>query len=84
MPDERRLEQTVLEALARIAPELDLGPLDPGVNFRDQLELDSVDYLNLMLELERRLEIRVPETDYPRLSCLDGAVAYLRERVGSG
>ena len=54
------------------------GALDPDVDFRDQFELDSVDYLNLVLELEKRLGIHVPEVDYPRLSCLAGCLGYLR------
>jgi len=72
------LEQTILDALTGVAPEIDPGALDPDVNFRDQFELDSVDYLNFVLELERRLGIHVPEPDYPRLSCLKGCLTYLR------
>jgi acyl carrier protein len=71
------LQQTVLDALTGVAPEIDPGTLDPDVNFRDQFELDSVDYLNFVLDLEKRLGIHVPELDYPRLSCLSGCLAYL-------
>ena len=74
-PDE--LKQTVLAALTQVAPEIDAGVLDPDVNFRDQAELDSVDYLNFVLELERRLGVHIPERDYPGLSCLSGALGYL-------
>jgi acyl carrier protein len=71
------LKQTILDALAQFAHEIDAGVLDPDVNFRDQAELDSVDYLNLMLQLERRLGLHIPEQDYPRLSCLSGALGYV-------
>jgi acyl carrier protein len=72
-----RLRQTVLDALAGIAPDIDPSGLDPSVNFRDQAELDSVDYLNFVLALERTLDVHIPEQDYPRLSCLSGCVRYL-------
>jgi acyl carrier protein len=71
------LKRTVIEALTGVAPEIDPGSLDPDVNFRDQFELDSVDYLNFVLDLEKRLGIHVPELDYPRLSCLSGCLSYL-------
>jgi acyl carrier protein len=70
------LKQTILDALTQVAPEIDAGVLDPDVNFRDQAELDSVDYLNFVLELERRLGLHIPEQDYPGLSCLNGALGY--------
>jgi len=76
------LQQTVIEALTGVAPEIDPSALDPDVNFRDQFELDSVDYLNFVLDLEQRLSIRVPELDYPRLSCLSGGVSYLEALLG--
>jgi acyl carrier protein len=71
------LQQTVIGALTGIAPEVDPSTLDPDINFRDQFELDSVDYLNFVLTLEQRLAIKIPEMDYPRLSCLNGCLTYL-------
>jgi acyl carrier protein len=71
------LQPTVIEALTGVAPEIDPSALDPDVNFRDQFELDSVDYLNFVLDLEQRLGVRIPELDYPRLSCLSGCLSYL-------
>ena len=78
---EETLQQTVIDALTGIAPEVDPSALDPDINFRDQFELDSVDYLNFVLELERRLELKIPEMDYPRLSCLSGCLVYLGKAV---
>lgn len=78
---EETLRQTVLDTLTGIAPEVDAGALDPDINFRDQFELDSVDYLNFVLALEQRLAIKIPEMDYPRLSCLKGCLAYLGKAV---
>ena len=71
------IRSLVLELLAVIVPGAELDGLDPAANFRDQLEVDSVDFLNLVLRLEERLGVRVPQVDYPRLSTLDGCVGYL-------
>lgn len=75
------LRAVALDALRQVAPEADLSALDPARNFRDQVEIDSVDYLNFVLALEQRLGIRIPDLHYPRLSSLDGCVAYLASVV---
>jgi acyl carrier protein len=72
----------VLEALGRVAPEADLGALDPSEDLRDALELDSMDFLNLVTAIAERTGVEVPERDYPKLVTLDGFTAYLAERVG--
>jgi len=67
----------ILDALKRIAPEIDPASIQPGVNFRDQLDLDSMDFLNFVLALHERLGVDIPEADYRRLSTLEGALQYL-------
>jgi acyl carrier protein len=79
-PDD--LRAATLDALKQIAPEADLSALDPELSFRDQFEIDSVDYLNFVLDLEQRLGIRIPELHYPRLSSLNGCVTYLSSVAG--
>ena len=76
------LRTVVIEALARIAPEIDPAQLDPGANLRDQLDLDSMDFLNFVVALHERLEVDIPEVDYPRLATLDSAAAYLAAKSG--
>lgn len=71
------IRRAVFEILAEVAPEAQVAELQPDVNFRDQIEMDSVDYLSLMLGLEDRLGITIPETDYPKLSSLGGCLDYL-------
>jgi acyl carrier protein len=73
------IKTTTLEVLLEIVPELEPATLDARVSFRDQFEIDSIDYLNFVLALEKRLGIRIPEVDYPRLSSLDGCTAYLEK-----
>ncbi|MEO5337560.1 MAG: phosphopantetheine-binding protein [Magnetospirillum sp. WYHS-4] len=74
---EAEIRAQVLMVLKEVAPDLDEGVLKPDVNFRDQFEFDSVDCLNFALALERTFTIHIPELDYPRLSSLDSATAYL-------
>jgi acyl carrier protein len=71
----------VLDVLREVAPEVDTSKLDPNASFRDQLDIDSVDYLTFVLGLEQRFGIKVPEVDYPKLSSLSGCIAYLMPRL---
>jgi len=77
MARREQIQRQVRQALAEVAPDADLEGLRPDVAFRDQIELDSLDFLNFVLALEKRLRIHVPEADYPKLSTLDGCTAYL-------
>lgn len=77
------IRKTVIDALTRIAPEMDPASIESGASFRDQLDLDSMDFLNFVLAVHDRLGIEIPEPDYPRLSTLDGAVGYLAARLDS-
>jgi acyl carrier protein len=67
----------VIESLALIAPEADLEHLPPGVDLRDELDLDSMDFLNFVIAVHERTGIEVPERDYPQLLTLDACVRYL-------
>jgi acyl carrier protein len=75
------LRLAVLDALGTIAPEANPKGLRPDVNLRDQLDLDSVDFLNFVLALHERLHVEIPEADYPKFLTLDGGVAYLAARL---
>jgi acyl carrier protein len=80
----RGLRGQILRILAEVAPDAETGQLRPDVAFRDQIEIDSLDFLNFVLALEKRLRIRIPEADYPKLATLDGCLAYLRPRHRGG
>jgi acyl carrier protein len=75
------IKKTIIDALTRIAPEIDPAAIESGASFRDQLDLDSMDFLNFVLALHDRLGLDIPEADYPSLSTLDGAVAYLAAKI---
>jgi acyl carrier protein len=63
-PDEVR--QTVMRILGDIAPEADLQALKADISFRDQLDIDSMDFVNFIIALHRELSIEIPEPDYPK------------------
>lgn len=77
------LRALVIEVLCDIAPETDPSALDATEDLRDELDLDSMDELTMITELAQRLGIDIPESDYPRLRSLDGAVDYLASRVAT-
>jgi len=76
-PDARA---AVLAAIVAIAPETDARAIAPDRPLRDQIELDSIDWVNVVVELSRRLAIEIPESDYGRLATLDAIVEYLDQR----
>ena len=73
----RTIRDVVARALSRIAPEADLTQLDPSDDIREQLDLDSVDFLNFVVALHDELAVEVPEADYGKLRTVDGCVSYL-------
>ena len=71
------IQSKVLNSLGQIAPEADLSRLKPTIRIRDQLDMDSMDFLNFLIALNKDLNVDVPERDYPKLVTLDGLVGYL-------
>jgi len=78
------IEQTVRQSLSEVAPEVDPESIDPDRSFRDQFDFDSMDYLALMMDLNKKLGIHIPEIDYPKLSSLSGCVRYIEEKLQAG
>jgi acyl carrier protein len=79
---EAELRKTVLDTLGDIAPEADLAALAPGKDLREELDIDSMDFLNFVIALHEKLGIDIAEADYPQLVTLDGTVGYLMARCG--
>jgi acyl carrier protein len=71
----------VLAELLRIAPELEEGEVVPGRLLREQVDLDSMDWLNFLVALHERFRVEIPEADYQKLATLDQVVAYLAARA---
>jgi acyl carrier protein len=68
------IKTKVLEILCEIAPETDPQTIKPEVNFRDQIDLDSMDYLNFVIALDERFHADIPEQDYTKFVSLNACV----------
>ncbi len=77
------IRAAVLGMLHRIAPEADLATLDHAASFREQLDVDSMDLLNLVIAIEKELGVEIPETDYGKVGTVDALVRYLARVVDS-
>lgn len=75
------IKNVILEIIQDIDDEADLSSLNPGEALRDQLDLDSMDFLDIVMELRKRYQIQIPEADYPQLATLDSCVNYLVPRL---
>jgi acyl carrier protein len=75
------IREAVVKALTSVAPEIDPATLDAGAEFRQEVDLDSMDFLNFVIGIHASLNVDVPEADYPKLGTLNGAVDYLANRL---
>ncbi len=73
----------VREELNNIAPEVDLATVDPNADLREAIDIDSMDFLNLVTALHHRTGVEIPEIDYPKLVTLSGIVAYIEAKLKS-
>ncbi len=74
------IRAAVLSILGGIAPEVDLSQVKPAADLREELDVDSMDFLRFVVGIAERLGVEVPEADYPLIRTLDGCVAYLAGR----
>ena len=72
------IKNLILEIIKDIDDEADFDGLDPDKPLRDQLELDSMDFLDIVMELRKRHKLQIPEADYPHLATLNSCVSYLQ------
>lgn len=79
--ERNQLKAIVLAELKSIAPEVTVDELEPTRPLREQVDLDSMDWLNFLIALHRKLKVDIPESDYARLRSLDNLVDYLGGRV---
>ena len=71
------IREEIIDILSEIVPDEDLSHLDPDKALREQIELDSMDFLDIVMELRKRYRIQIPEDDYVQLATLSGTVKYL-------
>ncbi len=80
---EDQVKQIVIDIINEIAPDEDTSGIKSEVNLRDQMDLDSMDFLDIVMELRKQHNIEVPEEDYPQLASLDSCAAYLTPKFNA-
>lgn len=80
--DRQALRGIVIGRLKAIAPEVDGGQLEASRPLREQVDLDSMDWLNFLVGLHDELKVEIPEADYARLRTLDSLLDYLAAKLG--
>lgn len=75
------IRETIARVLSKIAPEANLGAVDPSENIREALDIDSFDFLNLLIALNEQLHVEIPEADYAKVQSLAGLEEYLMEKI---
>lgn len=81
--DEHEVRQAVVAVLCAVAPEVDPAQLSATRHLRSQVDLDSMDWLNVIVGLHQRFGVDIPEADYAGLVSLDTIVAYLARRLAA-
>jgi acyl carrier protein len=77
------IKDVVLEIIADIDEEADFNNLDANAPLRDQLDLDSMDFLDIVMELRKRYKLQIAEEEYPQLATLTSCVNYLEPKLQS-
>ena len=75
------IRNEIIDILDDISPDEDLDNLKDDVAFREQLELDSMDFLDIVMELRKRHRVQIPEEDYGNLASMASTVAYLEPKM---
>jgi acyl carrier protein len=78
-PDQ--ITRAVVGALCDIAPEIDPAHLRRDADLRDELDIDSMDFLNFIVAVHEQLEVDIPEADYEQLQTIEDIVAYVAVRL---
>jgi acyl carrier protein len=79
--NDRELREAVVAIIRTVAPEVDAAELDPRRPLREQVDLDSMDWLRVIVGVHEKLGVDIPEADYGKLRALDDWVAYLRGKA---
>ena len=77
----QEVRQIVIDIISDIAPDEDTSTLDDEKSLREQMDLDSMDFLDIVMELRKRHKVEVPQEDYPQLASLNSCVAYLLPKL---
>ena len=75
------IKDLILEIIEDIDEDAEFDDLDPDQPLRDQLDLDSMDFLDIVMELRKRYKLQIPEEEYPELATLTSCVNYLEPKL---
>ena len=75
------LKRVVIDELSNIAPEFEADEIDPEADLREEMDIDSMDFLNFVIALHKKLGVDIPEPDYPKLFTVNGAIDYLAAKT---
>ncbi|HUK41985.1 MAG TPA: phosphopantetheine-binding protein [Candidatus Acidoferrales bacterium] len=78
---ETEIREIVRQALSNVAPEVNLDAINPEKDLRDQIDIDSVDFLNFVIGLHKELKVDIPDADLPKLASLNSCIGYLASRL---
>jgi acyl carrier protein len=77
--NDQPLKESVSQLILDIAPEVDMNALDPNDDMRDELDLDSIDFVRLLTSIEQKLGVRIPEGDYAQVNTLQKMLDYIAQ-----
>lgn len=77
------IREEIIDILSEIAPDEDLSDLNDEVSFREQMELDSMDFLDIVMELRKRHRVQIPEDQYGELASMASTVRYLEPKMAA-
>ena len=81
---ESEIRESIFNVLHRIAPEANLNQLGPTQNLREALDIDSFDFLNVVVALNEKFGVEIPEGDYRSVSTLKGMIEYFtKKQIGN-
>ncbi len=75
------IKDLILEIIEDIDEDAEFDDLDADAPLRDQLDLDSMDFLDIVMELRKRYKLQIPEEEYPELATLSSCVNYLEPKL---
>ena len=75
--DYQTIRKKIIDIIAEIAIDEDLSNIDDNIRLREQLDLDSMDFLDIVMELKKRYKIEVPTEEYMKLATMNSCIAYL-------
>ena len=78
-----QIKDAIVEIINAILPDGDCSQVNPDEKLRDQLDLDSMDFLDIVMELRKQYKVQIPEEDYPKLASLSSCIEYLEPRMKS-